>query len=294
VTSFWQPPAGVNASAGNFYDIFIDGKQYVLQLKNNSYFYTIATGLSASNVHSLLISKRTEPYIGSTYFMGVSVDNNATLLPPPARSSRRIEFLGDSITCGYGNLGVPPCNFTPVTEENYVSYGPVTARALNAEYHLEAWSGIGLVRNYNDSKLVSDPNFPDFFNRTIAAQGDDYWNFTSWIPDAVVINLGTNDYGPLPYPNNTFWIESYGAFATYIRSEYGKDVVIFAVCGPMISGQCCQNVQAAAQAYDLVYIDMENILDPSTDIGCNGHPNAAGHAKMSFVALPIIQKTMQW
>jgi hypothetical protein len=27
---------------------------------------------------------------------------------------------GDSITAGYGNEGVPPCHFTPQTENNYL------------------------------------------------------------------------------------------------------------------------------------------------------------------------------
>lgn len=34
-----------------------------------------------------------------------------------AAAARKIEFIGDSITCGYGNLGTPPCDFTPDTED---------------------------------------------------------------------------------------------------------------------------------------------------------------------------------
>jgi hypothetical protein len=63
-----------------------------------------------------------------------------------ATGTHALEFYGDSITCGYGNEGTPPCDFTAGTENNWLSWGPMTARALNASVHVEAWSGKGVVR----------------------------------------------------------------------------------------------------------------------------------------------------
>ncbi len=70
----------------------------------------------------------------------------ATLLSmqPPEPRQRRLLFIGDSITAGYGVL----CNdsvgpFSPETESAFHAYAAVAARALEADAHVIAYSGKG-------------------------------------------------------------------------------------------------------------------------------------------------------
>jgi hypothetical protein len=65
---------------------------------------------------------------------------------------------------------------------------------------LEAWSGKGLVRNAGDKNITSIDPFPIYYGRALANDPQSQWDFSKWIPDAVFINLGTNDYGSEPHP----------------------------------------------------------------------------------------------
>jgi len=69
--------------------------------------------------HTVYITKRTEAEYGADIFLGFYLQEGEKLLPPPARPNRRIEFVpGASITAGFGDLGVFPCNATSQNEDN--------------------------------------------------------------------------------------------------------------------------------------------------------------------------------
>ena len=71
----------------------------------------------------------------------------------------KLEFIGDSITCGYGIEGVwEKDTFTTQQERPDKAYAFLTAKALGAEVQLCSWSGIGLTSNYVDPETV---NLPD-------------------------------------------------------------------------------------------------------------------------------------
>ena len=71
----------------------------------------------------------------------------------------KLEFIGDSITCGYGIEGLwEKDTFTTQQERPDKAYAFLTAKALGAEVQLCSWSGIGLISNYVDPATV---NLPD-------------------------------------------------------------------------------------------------------------------------------------
>ena len=158
---------------------------------------------------------------------------------------------------------------------------------------MECWSGIGLVRNYGDPNTTSADPFPVYFNRTIAVSAEPVYTFTDYQPDAVISNLGTNDYSTEPTPPQREFEDAYHNFIQQIRSAYGN-IPIFLACGPMIGSPCCDYVQNVVNFEEnTYYIDLENILE-EFDIGCNGHPNVSGHQKMAYLSIPIIQNVLGW
>ena len=82
-------------------------------------------------------------------FYGFIVEENAEVLPvdqSEPHSTRKMEFIGDSDTCGFGNEGKASSaknlfGMKGRMENVYNGYACVTARMFGAEEHVLAWSG---------------------------------------------------------------------------------------------------------------------------------------------------------
>jgi hypothetical protein len=106
----------------NEYNVFINDKlSSILSTTHDQTVYPIANNLTKSSEYTIRLTKRTEARFGIVTFKGIHLDQGGQILPLKVAHSRRIEFLGDSITCGYGDDSTDPnCKFTPQTENNYL------------------------------------------------------------------------------------------------------------------------------------------------------------------------------
>ena len=116
----------------------------------------------------------------------------------------RIEFIGDSITCGYGLEGIwGKDTFTTTQERPDKAFAFLTAKALGAEFQLCSWSGIGITSNYVDPETIFLPDtswlmpacwpYTDKKGQLRLRLEPEIWDASKFPPDSVVINLGTND-----------------------------------------------------------------------------------------------------
>ena len=113
---------------------------------------TLATALR-DEAHEVRIMYAIEGYQRLPDFRGFGLDEGRKLLPPPAMPVRKFEFIGDSMTCGYGvETTDEKEDFSDETENHYYTYAALTARALKAQHVVVARSGIGIYRNYNGPK----------------------------------------------------------------------------------------------------------------------------------------------
>lgn len=182
------------ATTTNFFTIVLDGKiTSILETDKNTNTYLLANDLD-NEEHVIQIFKRTESSVGSCRFKGFTTD--ATTLLPLERDDRKIEFIGDSWTCGYGNeVNSTPATtntgFHSVNEDNYHAWGAIISRKLGAEYMCTAYSGRGVYRNNTGS---TSGVLTSIYNHTIADQTLGLWDHSSFHPDVVVIKLGTNDF----------------------------------------------------------------------------------------------------
>ena len=79
--------------------------------------------------------------------------------PVETTEGLKLEFIGDSITCGYGIEGIWEIDtFTTQQERPDKAYAFRTAKALGAQVQLCSWSGIGITSGYVDPETV---NLPD-------------------------------------------------------------------------------------------------------------------------------------
>eukprot|EP01113_Clastostelium_recurvatum_P008307 TRINITY_DN1390_c0_g2_i1.p1 TRINITY_DN1390_c0_g2~~TRINITY_DN1390_c0_g2_i1.p1 ORF type:complete len:366 (+),score=64.77 TRINITY_DN1390_c0_g2_i1:34-1131(+) len=261
--------------------------------------WTSTTPLNSMKSYTITIIKRTEAFTGELSFLGFTLSGPSCTIQPTPPPKRTIEFYGDSITCGYGDLGHYPCAFTIYGEDESVAWGYQVAIALQADVHVEAWSGKGLVRNYGDPVVPSKEPMPSYWGKTLGnSDTTDTWNFAKWSPNAVVINLGTNDYSTKGGPSQEVFVTAYIAFIKRILASYASSSSsppkIFLACGPMIGDPCCEYVQQAANMTQSTYINLQNILTFPADYGCDYHPAISGHTKMANTAIPIIKKVLGW
>ncbi|RMX67219.1 hypothetical protein DD238_001127 [Peronospora effusa] len=223
---------------GNYFNVFVnDELRCILRASLNATCCDVATDLDTSLEYAIRICKRTEPQMRgamSTFkvctFYGFIVEENAEVFPVDQSEPqfiRKMEFIGDSDTCGFGNEGKASSaknlfGMKGRMENVYNGYACVTARMFDAEEHVLAWSGKGVHSNSADW----GPNMPILWKNTLASRPGD-WDMSSWIPDVVVINLGINDLSP-PASAETDIITGYAAFLLEVRS-YRPDAHIFCV-----------------------------------------------------------------
>lgn len=166
------------------YVIIDDGELTTLDMASGEQTYTLADGLS-DTVHKIDIIRKTEGYDGHTTFLGFELDNGKTLASPPSRPPLKLEFYGDSHASGLSCECTCDSSDT-VYKNNYMAYPGITSQMLNAEYSSISWSGIGIA--------ATNQVITDVWDRTLPNTSGSTWNFSGFIPDAVVINLGANDY----------------------------------------------------------------------------------------------------
>lgn len=286
----------------NEYSVIIDNHAPKVFIPGDLKILKVASGLDGSVSHTVMIQKKTEAFVGKGIFEGFILDKGAALLPPHKRSGRRIEFIGNSITCGYGVLSDSSnCHFSKQTEDAGMSYAAILSRRLHADYHLIAYSGKGMVRNYGDKHKTSVHPMPSLYDRTCWYDSTLKWDFKKWVPQVVVINLGTNDFSTKPYPDKNVFEEAYNRLINRVRSLY-PNVTIFCVSGPMIGEPCTdyvrdvveQQQQKENQYKGVFFIEIPRSNLNDKDWGCDGHPNIYGSYKMVETMLPIIRLRTNW
>jgi len=218
----------------------------------------------------------TESYCGECEFLGFKTSPAKSLLTPDPLPSLKLEFYGNSITSGYGIEG----GAQPASDNSYKAYPAVAARELNAQFHTISYSGIGVVKGY--------PSFlmKNMYNRTIALTTykpfptNNTWNFTRYIPDVVVVALGTNDYN-LGFGAGSISVAAfstgYKSLIAQIRAAY-PNAQIVCTNSPMIS-----NTKLGSTISDVV-TDIKTAGDNRVYFfnfsqmqggGFNGHPGVS-------------------
>lgn len=284
----------------NLYNVDIDNDQHVLQTEMGRTTYVLADQLEPGS-HMVRITKRTEAYVGAGVFSGLVVSGGDLLDPPPPKE-RLLEFIGDSITSGYGNEGdSPECWFTPGTQNAELSFAGQTAAGFNADYHLIALSGLGVVRNLRDENAFSSQTAIDFIDRALGLNPLIPWPASQSPPTAVIINLGTNDFSSTPFPDEATFVQAYVDLlqAVYLRHP-GKP--IFAMAGPLMLEPAPRLIEAAVVQFaaaqndaDITYVNIEDTLERSAaDFGCDWHPNVDGHRKIAEQLMPHIAEVLGW
>jgi hypothetical protein len=300
-----------NTLADNYFDIYVDNAPYkTIKLSHDTTSYKVASGLAAGS-HVIRLTKRTESDMGTVQFLGFVTEPGASLVPTPGESPRRIEFVGDSATSGYGadaNVTLATmCPFTPATERADASYAIQTGIMLDADVHNVSYSGKGLYQNRD---VAGDPvnTLPKLWTFTLGDTGilNVPWDPSQWVPQAVVAVVSGNDFSANT-PAQAAFTARVTTFFKALRTAY-PDAHIFLMVSPMLRSAggdgtantgpratgiaYAQAAVAAASAADtkVYYLDTPEDLGPN--FGCDQHLTTATHRRYAaLIAQAIAAKT---
>ena len=289
--------ATIKSTGENWFQAIVDGTPLApFAVKSTTSTVKLASGLSEGN-HHLVLWKRTEASQGEAQFLGFDF-GSGKLLAAPTPLQRKIEFIGDSITCAYGNEGTrKEESFTPKNENSYLSYAAIAARSLNASSNLIAWSGIGLAMNYGGA---SGPLMLDRYPYTLP-NSNVKWDFKNYIPDVVVINLGTNDFSTTP-AEKTKYVTAYKTLVSQTRQNY-PNAHIFCTIGPMLWGSgldsCRSYINEVVDSFkssgdSKIYFVEFPQQNESNGYGEDWHPSLKTHQLMADKLTYEIKSKLGW
>lgn len=186
--------ANSSADGGVYFDIVVDGvskpREYCRITSVGETKVKLAEDLAAGK-HSFAIYRQTEHSYGEVGVCALSFDGE--MLKKPADKETYIEFVGDSISCGFGVLGDnAQGNGNPLWSDGTQAYPYLTAMSLDADWSNVSWSGLGCKYGYSSTTMQDVyPAQRYNYNKTTP------YDFSKQ-PDVIVLALGTNDNAKAP------------------------------------------------------------------------------------------------
>ncbi len=289
--------------------VFINGSsQLVFPLKDGIHDYQIFDFHETKTVIVRLM-KITEAQYASSAISALITDDSACI-QPTGYSDRRIEFIGDSITCGYGNEGTEDSVFSTADEDASKSYAVLAAGSLQADFTLISFSGIGIISRYVEPDAMEPltdilmPEIYPYCDWYLAHRKNwepaEKWNFGRFQPEIVVINLGTNDASYIrddPGKKRLFIIK-YAEFIHMVRRNY-KNTEIICTIGVM-ENRLNDAVKKSVDYYKertgdkKVVFFMQEMQCREDGYGTAMHPSVRTHEKMAWKLTRFILDNNFW
>ena len=274
----------------NYLEIIIDNwKPLRIQTKGKTDTILVADNLP-NREHILVVCKNTESGIGYIEFAGIFCDQ---LLPLPPKPVRKIEFIGNSITVGSGmDVAAIPCGTGKWYDQHnaWLAYGPLTARTLGAQWHINAVSGIGLIHSCCNMTIT----MPQVYDKLNMREDSIPYNI-EYHPDVLTVCLGEND----GVQDSTIFCGAYVQFLEKLRSIHPRATII-CLTSPMADA----NLNKVLQNYlTAIVTHLNNKGDKKISSfffskryirGCGEHPDLQDHQQIAKELTAYIRKVMKW
>ncbi len=292
----WQSRIAVYVNGQKTIDKLIDQTESKLELVR----------AQVPDTYTIRIVKLSEPAFSIFGIRSIEINSNRSTMPT-AEKRRTIEFIGDSITCGYG-LDDPDVThtFSTGTEDATGSYAYQACEMLDYEPSILSYSGCGILLG-NEVISGMEAHMPKsisqyyhmlaFSNSHI---GQNYPQMFKWEleepADIVVVNLGTNDYKYITSGLNTReeYEDKYVEFLKKIR-EQNPDALILCTLGIM-GDELYPSIENAVQKFkkdtgDQFTFSMKfNPQSAEDGYVIGGHPSRAANKKAAEQLVSTIRE----
>ena len=239
----------------------------------------------------------------------LEVETDGEFFKPEEKNLKKIEIIGDSISCGFGNEA--PDNsmvFKTMEENGWTSYGAMAARELGYEFSIISESGICVTRPkypmFDQHAMDEIYQYTDEPYDSRREEKPALWDFKANPQDIVVINLGTNDGNAIRFykefetieENEKWFHEGCRRFIKMVRDLNGPDTWILFGLGSMayylyfLIKEAVDEFRAETgdekiRAFEFVPI---NVMFEGH--GAGGHPSQKTHDRMAKELVKYTQK----
>ena len=292
--------------------IYMDGmivKDFLLNKKELTVHMgdDILPGRGSSVIRVLKLSECAMSLVG---IKPLEASEGDTLKPTPDKPVK-IEFIGDSITCGYGVEDPDPLHdFKTGTENVTRSFSYKTAAKLDVDFQMFSISGYGIISGYtpDPAERHADQLIPDFYESMglsydklegIPKSQDIKWDFTKYVPNFVVLNLGTNDdsYCQDDKERQAWFASEYVKFLKTIRKYNEKAYIVcaFGLMGDRLYPTICGAVKTYSEETGDDRITTVHLpeQDPKVGYGANYHPLESEHEKAAVMLTDALMTIMK-
>lgn len=285
-----------------YYNVQIDNQnRFKISTHNNSQEskskFVLADNLSEGN-HTLTLTLVSEGLFCLPEVYGFYLKDNSNVIK--IKDKRKIiEFIGNSITCGYGVEAKDQNEAFNDSTSNFMdTYASITAKNINYKTCIVARSGIGVYRNFNDDPNGSAWPMSKVYFNTFITDSTKAWDF-SIKPQIICIGLGTNDMSTAGYDKEKF-TTTYVNFVNQVRKN-NPNAHIVLMNSVMLGGDDAMNLYNCANNVELamrmkgdtkVYRFNFTLDDGSLGYGADWHPCKAMHKKMAQQLTTFLKQTI--
>lgn len=285
--------------------VFIDGETNpengtIIVMNQIKKTYTLASGLT-EGIHTVRVLKRSESIDSLTGLSKITTDGYFMDANP--LKSRKIEVIAASSSAGFGNLA-SNSNETKTTQnsDGLRAYAYLAARMLDAEINIFSASGWPLLKGpWTGTNNI--PSAYDYVNVYSAVS----WDHQNYVPDVVIINLGTNDWSyitSIASPSERqqailAFEDAFVAFIGRIHQLHPNASIVIAyglmnetnIYTPTLN--VVQKAQTQFTDLDLYSIQLPNV-NQAEGIGSSNHPSLPTHIRAGEMLAENLSTWMDW
>lgn len=265
--------------------VYIDDEEPIALCIEKEGWQEVASAM-ANHTHIVKILKRSEANVGVVYIHSIRLSEGGHLFPAPAPiASRKIQVLGDSIACGYGNLWTEgkEIDFPTRWEDGTNTYATMTAKRFGAALEVISISGIGA----GNEERSPWPILP--------AYRETDPTFDTYIPELVIIELGTND-ASMKNPAASF-IKYAVELIQFVRGKYPNSTIFwtYGIMGDSAYTDIVKSAVDTAVSEKIDHLYFIPVKACATDcVGLAGHPAMEGHQHLAEILSEQIVNLLGW
>lgn len=283
-----------------------DGKEIAQFISGTRGIHQVKVAGDGEN-HRYRLIKLSESNPGYAKIFGISLDKSGKFGVTPEHFNRRIEFIGDSFTVGYGCEGqLGDADDQVFIKTNAAkSYAFLLADGYKADFQINAFSGRGLVRNYDN--IVPEWKVPRLYEYTVPgaapadlgqglADKDLMYDINSFHPQVIVVFIGINDFqGNPPYGDKKEFAKAYTDLLQKLRKAHAGVKFLLVSTKVWPNDDLTPTVKAIYQAeVDAGRKDVEFIEVHTENTALHGHPSEHSQADLAQTLRPLLGRLGGW